>query len=163
MERMLFRHEFHDFTTSSLCLRVLSMKDGYMANEYDGRRKARLARRRREEQLRRRMLRAGGIIIICLAIMVGVLVIGLNRKTIETGSAVSREGLERLLQKAEAIEVYAYPSAWTDELEDTITEVEQILAEPDLTNVEINSAYSRLLDCLQLFSRKEAAEQTESR
>ena len=140
------------------------MKDGYMANEYDGRRKARLARRRREEQLRRRMLQAGGIIIICLAIIVGVLVIGLNRKTVvETGSAVSREGLERLLQKAEAIEVYAYPSAWTDELEDTIAEVERILAEPDLTNVEINSAYSRLLDCLQLFSRKETAEQTESR
>ena len=40
--------------------------------------------------------------------------------------------------------------------------MEQILAEPDLTNVEINSAYSRLLDCLQLFSRKEAAEQTEA-
>ena len=162
MERMLFRHEFHDFTTSSLCLRVLSMKDGYMANEYDGRRKARLARRRREEQLRRRMLQAGGIIIICLAIMVGVLVIGLNRKTVETGSAVSREGLERLLQKAEAIEVYAYPSAWTDELEDTIAEVEQILAESDLTDVEINSAYSRLLDCLQLFSGKEAAGQRET-
>ena len=123
----MFRHEFHDFTTSSLCLRVLSMKDGYMANEYDGRRMARFARRRREEQLRRR-----------------------------------REGLERLLQKAEAIEVYAYPSAWTDELEDTIAEVEQILAESDLTDVEINSAYSRLLDCLQLFSGKEAAGQRET-
>ena len=101
--------------------------------------------------------------IICLAVIVGALIIGLNRKTVETGSAVSRDGLERLLQKAESIDIYAYPSAWTDELEDTIAEVEQILAEPDLTDVEINSAYSRLLDCLQLFSGKEMAEQTESR
>ena len=146
-----------------LCLQVVYMKDGYRINEHDGRRMARLARKRREAQLRRRMLLAGGIMIICLAVIVGALIIGLNRKTVETGSAVSRDGLERLLQKAESIDIYAYPSAWTDELEDTIAEVEQILAEPDLTDVEINSAYSRLLDCLQLFSGKEAAGQTESR
>ena len=70
-----------------------------MANEYDGRRKARLARRRREEQLRRRMLQAGGIIIICLAIIVGVLVIGLNRKTVETAVLSAGKGWNGCFRK----------------------------------------------------------------
>ena len=118
-----------------------------------------MARRRREAQLRRRIYLTCGILALCLVIGIGLAVL-LNRRTVETASGVSREGLEKLLQTAQAVDISAYPSDWTDELENSIQSVSKMLEDPGITDVEIDTAYRELLSSLQVFSQRNAESQT---
>ncbi len=129
-----------------------------MQSEID-RRRARMARRRREAQLRRRIYLTCGILALCLVIGIGLAVF-LNRRTVETASGVSREGLEKLLQTAQAVDISAYPSDWTDELENSIQTVSKMLENPEMTDVEIDTAYRELLGSLQAFSQRNTESQT---
>lgn len=103
--------------------------------------------------MRRRAALTCGILMLCLAAVIAMAVIRSHR-TVETGMGISREGLEKLLQTAQAIDISAYPSDWTDGLEENIGRVSEMLENQNLTAVEIDTAYTRLLDSIQVFSAK---------
>ncbi|HIR14516.1 MAG TPA: hypothetical protein IAB31_11405 [Candidatus Choladousia intestinavium] len=118
-----------------------------MDREFERRMKRR-ARRLRERRRRRIFFLFGMILFFCLLVGIAAF-IALRNPVGEEGGAVSREGLESLVQTAGSIDQSAYPDVQAEELQAEIDNALRLLEGEELSEEELNEAYAGLLDSIQ--------------